>query len=103
MQGQFYGPQTDLFTSPHRLSHFRYKVRDFLHLDFPTLINVDDEVHEPSNLLDELSSVLIISFHLSCPFYQGKEDSPFSHRRCEHDCLNSALPILGKRTCRCSW
>jgi hypothetical protein len=48
---------------------FLCKVRKSPHLDLPTLINVNDEVHEPPNLFDEFSSVLIISVCLLYRLY----------------------------------
>jgi len=63
MFGQLHRMHTNFFTSPN---HFFLlcKVRNSPYLDLSTLINVNDEVHEPPNLFDELSSVLIISFRL---------------------------------------
>jgi len=54
---------TNFFISPHHFS-LLCKVRYSPYLDLSTLINVNDEVHEPPNLFDELSGVLIISLRL---------------------------------------
>lgn len=59
------------FSSPTLL--FLCKVRNSAYLDLPTLINVDDEVHEPPNLFDEFSSVLIISLHFLCRYVHIKK------------------------------
>lgn len=34
--------------------------------DLPTVVNIDDEVHKPPNLLDEFASVLLVSSFLLC-------------------------------------
>jgi hypothetical protein len=71
VHGQIHRLHTNLFTSPKELL-LLCKVRNSPHLDLPTLININDEVHEPPNLFDELSGVLIISILLLCPLYQGR-------------------------------
>jgi hypothetical protein len=68
---QPYKLHTNLLSSPNGFL-LLCKVRNIPYLDLPTLVNVDDEVHEPPNLFDELSGVLIISILLLCPLYQGR-------------------------------
>ena len=57
---QSYKLHTNLFTSPNGFL-LLCKVRNTPYLDLPTLIDINDQVHEPPNLFDEFSSVLIIS------------------------------------------
>jgi hypothetical protein len=71
---QPYRLHTDLFTSPNGFL-LLCKVRNTPYLDLPTLININDEVHEPSNLLNEFSSVLIISLHFLCRYVHIKKGS----------------------------
>jgi hypothetical protein len=71
-------------------------------LDLPTLIYIHNQVHEPPNLFDQLSSML----HCQPPsrlYYRTVSHSPSSHRRYVHDCWSSSLPILGMRIDRCFW
>ena len=63
----------DIFTSLNDFS-LLCKVRYFPYLDLPTPINVNDEVHEPSDLFDEFSSMLIISLCFLCPLYDMKRE-----------------------------
>jgi len=60
---------TNLFTSPNDFS-LLCKVRNSPYLDLSTLINVNDEVHKPPDLFDELSGVLIISLRLPIPSHE---------------------------------
>jgi hypothetical protein len=70
-------------------------------LDLPTLIYIHNQVHEPPDLFDQLSSML----HRQPQPLQslGGRYSPSSHRRCVVDCWSSSLPILGMRIDRCFW
>lgn len=70
-------------------------------LDLSRLVDVDDQIHEPPDLLDELASMLNNQCLLRTD--DREANSPFSHRQYEHGCWTSPPPILGKRIGRCSW